>query len=33
MILETKTENQVKEISRVVLSGNALKYSMFFAAG
>ena len=33
MILETKTENQAKEISRVVLSGNAQKYSMFFAAG
>jgi len=33
MILDTKSDNQSKEISRVVVSGNAQKYSMFFAAG
>lgn len=33
MILDTKSDNVNKEISRVVVSGNAQKYSMFFAAG
>jgi Bardet-Biedl syndrome 7 protein len=33
MILDTKSDNQSKEISRLVISGNAQKYSLFFAAG
>lgn len=31
--MDLKTENQAKEISRVVISGNADKYSLFYVAG
>lgn len=33
IVQDCKCETQTKEISRVVLSGNAQKFSIFFAAG